>query len=138
MNLQRYEKEQKIWYRHALKEVKDGKKQGHWMWFIFPQVEGLGYSEISWYYAIHSIEEAKAYLAHPLLGSRLEEITSAVLALETTDIEGVFGYTDSMKLRSSMTLFYLVSGNPLYRQVLEKYYGGKLDPFTEAFLKEAK
>ena len=134
MDLERFVREQEIWYRHALKEVQGGRKYGHWMWFIFPQAEGLGASETSRYFAIRSREEAVAYLAHPVLGPRLEEMAAALLELDTTDAEGIFGYTDSRKLRSCMTLFYLVSGNSLFRQVLDRYYGGSLDPRTEAFL----
>lgn len=127
MDLERFLQEQEIWYDYALKEVRGGRKYGHWMWFIFPQLLGLGRSETSRKFAIRNREEAQAYLAHPVLGSRLREITEAVLALETNDVEGVFGYTDTMKLRSCMTLFWLVSGEELFAQVIEKYYRGKLD-----------
>ncbi len=134
MDLERFVREQEIWYRHALAEVRRGKKYGHWMWFIFPQLRGLGRSETSLYYGISGREEAAAYLAHPVLGARLREITGALLALETVDAIGIFGYTDSMKLRSCMTLFDQVSEEPLFRQVLEKFYGGKPDPVTLSML----
>ena len=136
MNLERFVREQQIWYRHALAEVRQGKKYGHWMWFIFPQLRGLGRSETAEYFGISGREEAAAYLAHPVLGERLREITGALLELETVDSIGVFGYTDSMKLRSCMTLFHEISADPLYQQVLDKFYGGKPDPVTLSMLRK--
>ena len=123
-------------YEIALREVRAGCKRSHWMWYIFPQIKGLGHSETAQYYAIQSAEEAKAYLAHPVLGMRLQEISIALLGLATSDPQAVFGYTDSLKLHSSMTLFYQVSKLFVFERVLKKYFGGKLDQKTISILRE--
>lgn len=100
------------------------------MWFVFPQLRSLGSSTTAWYYGIENLEEAKNYLSHPVLGQRLREITGALLTLQTNHPENIFGWTDSMKLCSSMTLFYRASGEELFARVLQKYYGGTQDPIT--------
>lgn len=104
------------------------------MWYIFPQIKGLGRSETAQYYAIQSAEEAKAYLEHPVLGKRLQEISIALLGLPTSDAQTVFSYTDSLKLRSSMTLFYQVSKYFVFKCVLEKFFDGELDRLTVSIL----
>lgn len=117
-------------YSTALREIQNGKKQSHWMWYIFPQLIGLGHSSMAVYYSIRGRKEAEEYINHPLLGSRLKEISKALLSLETSDPYEVMGFPDDKKLQSSMTLFYLVSGEPVFKKVLDKYYGGKFDEFT--------
>ena len=134
MDLERFTAEHKIWYDYALGEVRAGKKYSHWMWFIFPQIKGLGRSDTAQYFAIQSREEAQAYLAHPVLNAHLREITQAMLNLKNTHPAVVLGDTDSMKLRSCMTLFHAVSGDPLYQEVLNRYYQGKPDEMTLAIL----
>ena len=117
-------------YERALDEVKDGMKIGHWIWYIFPQVKGLGMSVNSKYYGIEGLEKARAYLQHPILGKRLREITTAFLNLEDTSAKDVFGELDAMKVRSCMTLFNEVAEDELFMQVLEKYYQGEKDELT--------
>lgn len=123
------------YYKTALAEIKNGKKESHWMWFIFPQIKGLGYSEISKYYAIQSRGEAEAYLAHTVLGKQLEEISEVLLDLETNDPVEVFGSVDALKLQSSMTLFWSISGREVFGDVLLKYFGGYLDFGTMQILR---
>ena len=101
------------------------------------QIQGLGYSETSRRYAIRDAAEAKAYLAHPLLGARLREISGALLALPSCDAGAVMGYPDDLKLKSCMTLFFLVSGEPVFQRVLDKFFGGETDPKTVAILGRA-
>ena len=116
-------------------ELGRGRKTGHWIWFIFPQIEGLGRSDLSHYYAISSLNEARAYLAHPVLAARLRDCASLVLATEGRTAEGIFGAVDAMKLRSSMTLFHHAAPDePVIREVLERFFGGIPDPATEARL----
>lgn len=105
------------------------------MWYIFPQLEGLGHSSTAVYYSIKCREEAEEYIKHPLLGSRLIEISNALLSLESSDPYQVMGYPDNRKLNSSMTLFYIVSGNPVFKKVIDKFYNGQLDSFTVEKLK---
>ncbi|MBO7160606.1 MAG: DUF1810 domain-containing protein, partial [Paludibacteraceae bacterium] len=110
----------------------------HWMWYIFPQLKGLGLSSMATYYGIDGEEEARAYLNHPILGARLREITLALLNVEDKTAQEIFGWTDTMKLRSCMTLFNAVaSGDDLFQKVLEKYYNGKPDDRTLELLKAA-
>jgi uncharacterized protein (DUF1810 family) len=104
-NLQRFIEAQEADYETALTEIRQGKKRSHWIWYIFPQVQGLGFSDTSRYYAIKDISEAAAYLQHPVLGSRLITICNALLRLESNNANQVFGSPDDLKLRSSMTLF---------------------------------
>lgn len=122
-------------YSRALDELKRGSKRSHWMWFIFPQIAGLGSSATSRHYAIRSAGEARAYLAHPELGARLRECASTLLSLEGRSASQVFGYPDDLKLKSSMTLFEAVSEEgSLFSRVLEKYYGGERDAATLGLL----
>jgi len=123
-------------YAQAFEEIQQGRKQSHWMWFIFPQIAGLGYSETSRYYAIRNLAEARDYLHHELLGKRLIEISEALLILQNVTAHSIFGSPDDLKLRSSMTLFSLVEGaNPVFKLVLEKYFGGMLDNKTMQLVK---
>lgn len=133
--IDRFTDAQKTAYQIALAEVRNGRKVSHWMWFIFPQLRGLGQSNTAWYYGIEDLEEAKAYLAHPVLGQRLREITQAALELRETDPMGIFGWPDTMKFRSCMTLFAQVSGDDLFTRALEKFFGGQADFRTLDLLK---
>jgi uncharacterized protein (DUF1810 family) len=121
-------------YERALAELRAGRKRGHWMWFVFPQIAGLGRSPTSQRYAIVSADEARAYLRHPLLGPRLRECADAVLATGATSAEAIFGPIDVLKARSSMTLFAAVAPgaptNSVFTAVLDRYYGGVADPLT--------
>lgn len=118
-------------YEQALKEIRSGRKRSHWIWYIFPQLEALGYSSTAKYYGIRDLDEAKAYLAEPTLRARLIEISEALLALPENDPSTVMGYPDDLKLRSCMTLFLAADPDcPVFQQVLDKYYGGKPDPRT--------
>lgn len=118
-------------YAAALAEVRRGRKTSHWMWYIFPQIAGLGQSSTARYYSIRDLEEAREYYAHPVLGQRLREISGALLELRGSDPVAVFGGIDSMKLKSSMTLFAVAApDDPLFQQVLDKYYGGEQDALT--------
>ena len=130
-NLQRFIDAQQRDYPTALAEIRAGRKRSHWMWYIFPQYHGLGFSPTSVHYAIKSADEARAYLAHPLLGARLHECADALLALEGSDAHRVFGSPDDLKLKSSMTLFAQVSaGGSVFEQVIDRYYGGRQDRKT--------
>ena len=128
--LDRFIKAQENTYLVALKEIKNGRKQSHWMWYIFPQIKGLGMSETSRYYGIDGEEEAKAYLDNEILGSRLREITSELLKLNIDNPVDIFGTIDAIKLKSSMTLFDYVSDDKIFSQVLNKYYNGEIDEKT--------
>lgn len=134
--MQRFIQAQETSYPTALAEVRAGYKCSHWMWYIFPQLKGLGFSSTAQYYGINGREEAMAYLKHPVLGARLREITSMLLTLEGKSAVEIFGRTDAMKLCSSMTLFYAVSEDDLFKKVLDKYYDGKPDGRTLALLGE--
>ena len=118
-------------YKQALKEIKNGQKRSHQMWYIFPQIQGLGYSDISKYYAINNLDEAKLYMANEILRSHMCEICETLLSLESCDATEVMGYPDDMKLQSSMTLFSL--SNPeydIFSRVLEKFFAGEKDHRT--------
>ena len=130
-DLQRFIKAQESAYARALKEVRNGRKTTHWMWYIFPQLAGLGTSQTSRYYAISGRLEAKAYLMHPILGHRLTEVTLALMAVEGRTAQQIFGAIDAAKLRSSLTLFSSISeeGN-IYEKALNKYFDGKPCAFT--------
>ena len=130
-DLSRFTEAQKGIYESALQEIKKGKKTSHWMWFIFPQIAGLGISSTAKFYAIKNETEAMQYLNHPVLGQRLIEISHELLKLHTNDPVEVFGETDSVKLKSSMTLFSLQEkSDPVFRHVLDKYFHGKNDEKT--------
>ena len=128
--LERFVQAQEGSYARALPEIKNGRKTSHWMWYIFPQLSGLGHSQTARYYAIRDRAEAAAYMAHPVLGSRLLEISSELLKLKSSDAREIMGWPDDLKLKSSMTLFGLVSREPVFRQVLEQYFGGEEDQYT--------
>ena len=131
MNLERFVKAQEGVYPRALAELKAGRKQTHWMWFIFPQIAGLGHSAMAQMYAIASLDEARAYLAHPVLGARLRECCQAMMAVEGKTAHAIFGSSDDLKFRSSLTLFAHAAPNePLFRDLLEKYYAGAEDELT--------
>ena len=122
--IDRFLEPQKISYAIALEGVLNGRKVNHWMWYTFPQLRGLGQSALAWYYGIEDLDEAKAYLTHPVLGQRLREITQAVLDLPETDPMKIFGWPDNMKFRSCMTLFVQVSEDDLFTKTLEKFFAG--------------
>ncbi|MCD7885108.1 MAG: DUF1810 domain-containing protein [Lachnospiraceae bacterium] len=133
--LNRYLSAQEKSYARALQEIRSGKKISHWMWYIFPQIQGLGYSPTAQYYAISGLDEAKEYIRHPVLGEHLREISSALLELESSDAEEVMGWPDNLKLRSSMTLFSIADpGCEVFQKVLDKYFGVEKDPKTIAIL----
>lgn len=130
MDLTRFIEAQEQTYELALSEVKAGQKTGHWMWFIFPQIEGLGFSETSKFYAIKSMGEAKAYLKHPVLGKRLAEITKLLLDLDTDNAMLIFGTPDDKKLHSCMTLFAIAdeeNSDNLFKKVIDIFFRGKYD-----------
>jgi uncharacterized protein (DUF1810 family) len=130
-NLRRFVEAQDLVYRSVIAELRAGVKQSHWMWFVFPQVSGLGHSAMADKYAIVSLDEARAYLAHPLLGARLKECTELVLAVTGKTARQILGSPDDMKFRSSMTLFAQAAPNdPLFRDALRKHFDGKDDPAT--------
>jgi uncharacterized protein (DUF1810 family) len=134
-NLKRFVDAQARIYEQARRELEAGRKQSHWMWFIFPQIAGLGQSLTSVRFAISSLEEARAYLAHPVLGSRLKECAKLALDQEGRTARQIFGAIDEMKFRSSMTLFAKASPEEsLFVQCLEKYFIGAPDPATLARL----
>ena len=131
IHLERFIAAQDSAYETALAEIRSGKKRTHWIWYIFPQIQGLGSSNTSRYYAITGIEEASAFLQHPLLGKRLVEITTALNNLPGNDAGAIFSYPDDLKLQSCMTLFAAVARAPaLFQQVLDKFFSGKKDEQT--------
>ena len=134
-NLQRFLDAQKRVYDSVLSELRRGRKQGHWMWFVFPQIKGLGRSSMGSRFAIASPAEAKAYLQHPVLGPRLIECTQLVNAIEGRSVEQIFGYPDDLKFRSCMTLFaHAAADNQVFTSALQKYFGGEPDPLTLEWL----
>ncbi len=129
--LSRFVEAQDPVYHRALSELRRGRKQSHWMWFVFPQLQGLGHSEMAAHYGISSREEARAYLNHPVLGPRLRECTSLVNLVERRTASEIFGYPDDLKFRSSMTLFAAAAPEEqVFVQALEKYFDGQGDPVT--------
>lgn len=135
-DLDRFLEAQKSLYDVALAEIKNGYKQEHWIWFIFPQLRGLGFSPEAEYYGITGLDEAKAYLKHPILRKRLIEATSAILNLNTDYIDDFLPHPDNLKLRSSMTLFSQAEPEEkLFQEVLDRFYGGKTDEKTLQLLK---
>ncbi|RZJ29305.1 MAG: DUF1810 domain-containing protein [Flavobacterium sp.] len=136
-NLDRFLDAHRQSYDAALREISSGRKLTHWMWFIFPQLKGLGRSETALYYGIENIAEAEAYLAHEVLGKHLVEISEALLSVENKSANAVFGYPDDLKLHSSMTLFSQVqNSNPVFRKVLDNYFNGADDGKTMSLLKQ--
>jgi uncharacterized protein (DUF1810 family) len=129
--LQRFVDAQNPVYAEVQEELADGRKYGHWMWFIFPQIQGLGSSAMAQHFAISSLQEAKAYLQHPVLGPRLRETTGLVNRVSGRSIEEIFGYPDYLKFRSSMSLFErAASDNEVFIEALRKYFNGEADPDT--------
>lgn len=130
-NLNRFLEAQETKFHDALSEIKRGKKQTHWMWFIFPQINGLGISETTKFYAIKDITEVTLFLQHPVLGNRLIEITKALLEIDGKTANKILGTPDDRKLKSSMTLFSILkNANPIFQKVLDKYYEGTKDEKT--------
>ena len=135
-NLQRFVTAQDQVITQVQSELRAGRKQGHWMWFIFPQLKGLGHSALAQEYGIASRAESEAYLQHALLGPRLRECTQLVNAVKGQSIDAILGYPDNLKFRSSMTLFALTaSDKTLFQSALQKYFGGEADPLTISILK---
>lgn len=133
--LQRFVDAQGSDFERALTEIRSGRKRSHWMWYIFPQLEGLGRSEMAQRYAIKSLEEARAYLDHPILGDRLRTVVAALQDLTGTTAAAIFGEVDAMKLRSSLTLFAEASEEPLFSAALQRWFAGKADERTLVLLK---
>jgi uncharacterized protein (DUF1810 family) len=137
-NLRRFISAQASHYPSVVDELRSGRKRTHWMWYIFPQIDGLGFSPTAKHYAIKSTAEAQQYLEHPVLGARLRECAKILLELESRSAHDIFGSPDDLKLKSSMTLFARVQHQePIFTQVLEKYYQGQLDNRTIELLKSA-
>ena len=134
--LERFVEAQKDDYQPALDEVRAGKKQSHWIWYIFPQMHGLGRSYFAQLYGIHDREEAEAYLNHEVLGKRLREITSALLKHEDNPADEIFGDLDAMKVKSCMTLFDIISPDDIFAEVLNKFYGQQRCELTIRMLSE--
>lgn len=135
-NLERFLEAQENDYQRAAEELKGGKKEFHWMWYIFPQFKGLGHSSVARYYEIQSKEEAMSYINHPILFPRLLELARILLQNPTSDAFSVMGYPDCLKLQSSLTLFYLLTKNDILEAVLQKYYQGELCSYTVRMLEE--
>ena len=140
-NLQRFLGAQDSFYKQALKEISNGRKEGHWIWFIFPQLRGLGHSPMSENYSIQSLDEARAYPANSILKERLVEISSVLLKhakgslfRKTKTAEQILGYTDALKVRSCMTLFDIIEPNAIFAQVLDAFYNGERDSLTQLLL----
>ena len=135
-NLARFVETQERDYERALSEIKAGHKRSHWMWYVFPQFQGLGRSSISQHYAIKSVAEARAYLAHPLLGPRLVECAEAALHVQGRSAHDIFGSPDDMKLRSCVTLFASVAPrDSAFQRILDKYFAGEPDDRTVRLLR---
>jgi uncharacterized protein (DUF1810 family) len=131
-DLERFVTAQEAVFAAVLAELKAGRKRSHWMWFVFPQLRGLGHSSMAAFYGIASLHEARAYLGHPLLGRRLDLCTQTVLDLENGSLHQIFGSPDDMKFQSSMTLFALAAADPVspFYRVLDRWCGGNLDAQT--------
>lgn len=137
INLTRFVEAQANDYDRALAEIKRGRKQSHWMWYIFPQLKGLGHSSTAIFYGLDGLREAIALVDHPVLGPRLIDIATALLQLEGKTATQIMGTPDDMKLRSSMTLFSLTpNANPVFQAVLNKYFDGLPDPRTQAIVEK--
>jgi len=138
-NLNRFIIAQDKVYNTVLAELRSGEKRTHWMWFIFPQIDGLGYTPTSIYYAIKNREEAREYWDHPILGPRLLECSEAVMAVQGFTASDIFGYPDYLKLKSSMTLFASVAGqDSVFSRILDKYYNGEQDARTLELLEKGE
>ena len=134
-NLERFVEAQKSEYDVALREIREGCKRSHWIWFVFPQMASLGFSYNARFYGISCIDEARAYLAHPILGKRLCQITEALLQHKDKDVLSILGAIDTLKVCSCMTLFDVVSPDDVFRQVLETFYDDKRDAQTLALVR---
>ncbi|MEN2400737.1 DUF1810 domain-containing protein [Flavobacterium sp. MC2016-06] len=134
-DLMRFLDAQNKLYLTALSEINKGKKETHWMWFIFPQIKGLGTSDTANYYAINDLKEAAEFLEHPILGKHLIEISELLLTFSKKSAEAILGDLDARKLRSCMTLFFLVENtNPIFQNVLDAFFSGELDPLTMSII----
>ena len=134
--IERFLEGQRFGYETALAEMVKGRKLNHWIWYIFPQIKGLGHSPNAQFYGIQDLDEAREYLAHPVLGQRLREITNAVLTHKGEDIYEIMGSSiDALKFRSSMTLFDLVSPDDIFAEALDAFYSGQRDPRTIELVK---
>ena len=136
-DLNRFISAQQGVYDRVLTELNNGKKRSHWIWYVFPQFQGLGQSKTSKYYAIKTREEAIAYFNHPILGKRLKECTEAVINIQGKSVSEIFGYPDDRKLKSSMTLFSSIASDPLFGLVLDKYFHSEKDEETLKLLKKS-
>ncbi len=135
--MQKFIEAQEVVYQQVLSELEAGRKVSHWMWFIFPQIQGLGRSSTAQYYAIKDTEQAQAYLKHPVLGARLRECAEILLRLKGKTAIDIFGDIDAVKLRSSMTLFSVVAGqDSVFAKVLKKYFNAEPDALTLQILNE--
>jgi len=138
-SLSRFLPAQQNIYPQVIKELQSGKKTSHWMWFIFPQIEGLGSSSTAKFYSIKNREEAKEYIEHPVLGKRLLECSNILLQINGRSADEIFGYPDNLKLRSSMTLFkHAAPGHKVFENVLQKYFAGEEDEQTISILKKLR
>ncbi len=133
-NIERFYDVHRIYYGDALKEIQSGRKQSHWMWYIFPQLKTLGRSYKAVYFGIENAEEARAFYDDSYLGENLREICKALLKCQSNNALEVMGHPDNLKLCSSMTLFYIVTKDELFSDILNKFYGGKQDERTVSFL----
>lgn len=138
-NLKKFIDAQEQNYERALKEIQNGKKLTHWIWYIFPQIKGLGFSDLANYYGIANLDEAKAYLSNDYLRNNLLEITNSLLNLKSNNIREILDYPDDLKVKSCMTLFYYANPNILvFKKVIDKYYDGNFDNQTIFLLKQKK
>jgi len=138
-NLNRFISAQSNIYSQVITELKNGHKKSHWMWFVFPQIDGLGHSEIAKEYAITNEEEAIAYLNHPTLGKRLIECSEILLTIKNCSASDIFGYPDDLKLKSSMTLFAsVINTHPVFSQIIDQYFAGKKDAKTLSIMTTLK
>lgn len=141
-NLERFLDGQRFGYECALSEIRTGRKENHWIWYVFPQLRGLGHSPNANYYGISGIEEAVAYLKHPILGARLREISEALLSVEGRSIQEILPGIDAIKLHSSMTLFLKAGQDDdnyaVFQKIIEKYYDGRYDKSTIIMLEESQ
>ncbi len=136
LTLQRFVSAQRPIYQQVLEELNDGAKRTHWMWYIFPQIKGLGVNEMARYYSLENLQEARMYLAHPVLGSRLRECCEIVLNIRNKTAAQIFGHPDDLKFRSCLTLFNLAAPDEvLFKKLIDKYYKGFLDPKSIEILK---
>jgi len=129
-DLSRFLTAQETVYKDVIQELEQGQKRSHWMWFIFPQIKGLGSSSMAIKFGLDGLEEAKAYYDHPILGERLLECTRLLLKIDTPNADYIFGYPDNLKLKSSLTLFKEATSDPIFAQALSLYFQGKIDEHT--------